>query len=73
MLQTISDMINQFARVTMKDLPEHLLHLIVLCIKQLCFVQTMQNFMLILFNIWTTMLSHHGSGSIIHIYLNENE
>ena len=41
MLQTISDMINQFACATMKGLPEHLLHLIVLCIKQLCFVQTM--------------------------------
>ena len=33
MLQTISDMINQFECATMKGLPEHLLHLIVLCIK----------------------------------------
>ena len=64
-VQTISDVINQFACATMKGLPEHLLHLIVLCIKQLCFVQTIQNFTPILFNSWTSMLSHHESSSII--------
>ena len=40
-----------------------------LCIKQCAFFQTMQNFMLMLFNIWTATLSYHASGSIIYMSL----